>query len=129
MHAASRLLTVAAAGTLAAAPAVARSSAWRTITTERASGSRVIVVAAASTSRPRGLALRVSSRPRQRVRGQWLVTCRRGRRSRSRRGTFSDRTPLRRTLAMGYARPAHCRISASAQLSSRGRVALTLLRR
>ena len=101
----------------------------RVIASERASGSRVIVVAAASASRPAGLALRVSSRPRQRVHGQWLVTCRRSGRSRSKRGNFNGRTTLRRSLRMPFSKPRRCRISASAQLGSRGRIRLTLLRR
>ena len=104
-------------------------AAWRTIASERAAGSRAIVVAEARAARPAGLALRVTSRPRQRVRGQWLVTCRKSGRSRSTRGVFDGRTPLRRVLGMPFASPRRCRVSASAQLTSKGRIRLTLSRR
>ena len=124
------LLSAIAAGTMVGAPAAAGgASPLRVIASERASGSRVIVVAAASASRPAGLALRVGSRPPQRVRGQWLVTCQRAGRSRSTRGTFDGPTTLRRSLRMPYSRPRRCRVSASAQLTARGRIRLTLLRR
>lgn len=120
---------LAAAAVIATVADAGSAPALRVITSEAASGSRVVVVAAGSASRPGGLALRVGSRPRQRVRGQWLVTCRRSGRSRTTRGTFDGRTTLRRTLRMGYAKPRRCRVSASAQLTARGRIRLTLLRR
>jgi len=132
MRASCRFIAAAAvaAVTAVATPAVAQpASSLHVIAAERASGSRVIVVASGSVSRPAGLVLKVTSEPRQRVHGQWLVTCHRGGSSRSTRGTFSGSTTLRRTLRMPFSTPRRCRISASAQLSSRGRIRLALLRR
>ena len=128
-HPLAVLLTATAAvlgGGLAFAEAP---SPLRTIASEGARGSRAIVVAKATASRPAGLALRVSSRPRQRVRGQWLVTCRKSGRSRSARGNFDGSTTLRRTLELPLSSPRRCRVSASAQLTAKGRIRLTLLRR
>lgn len=129
-----RLLVLATAlGVLALAPTPggARLAAERgVIASEGAGGSRAIVVAEGTTRRPRRLRMRVSSRPLQRVSGQWLVTCRpRSGRRRSARGTFAGRTTLRRTLRIPVASPRRCRVSATAQLSSRGRIRITLLRR
>ena len=132
MRASCRFLAASAgaAATLVAMPVVAQpASSLHVIAAERATGNRVIVVAAGSASRPASLVLKVTSQPRQQVRGQWLVTCRRGGSSRSTRGTFSGRTVLRRTLRMPFSTPRRCRVSASAQLGSRGSIRLALLRR
>ena len=126
----SILMGVAFTGGLGGGLALAEaSSGLRTIASEGAGGSRAIVVAKATASRPAGLALRVSSRPRQRVRGQWLVTCRKSGRARSTRGNFDGPTTLRRTLELPFSSPRRCRVSASAQLTTKGRIRLTLLSR
>ena len=132
MRASHRLLvaTAAVTGTIIATPAIAqRATTLRVVAVERAAGDRVIVVAKGSASRPTSLVLKVTSQPQQRVRGQWLVSCHRGGPSRSTRGTFDGRTTLRRTLRMAFSAPRRCQVSASAQLTARGRIRLTLLRR
>ena len=101
----------------------------RVIASETARGLRVIVVASGSARRPRGLSMRVGSRPRQRVTGQWLVTCSKAGQRRTRRGEYGGRTTFRRSLPLPFARPRRCTVSASGQLSRRGRIRITLLAR
>ena len=115
--------TAIVAGLLAALTALAEPALAAVIIVDRAiaRGDYAVATAGGSVDRPRRLWVKVGARPNQRVDVSWVTVCSRGFGAGSRDGSFSGVTPLRRRIAMPYRRPDDCTVSASAQLSGRGR--------
>jgi hypothetical protein len=106
---------------------LATEAALRKIASKAASGDYAVALASGTARRPRRLYVRVSAEPSQEVDGAWSMVCSRGFGAGSKSGSFSARTPVRRTLRKPMNRPDDCTVSASAQLSRSGRVRVTLL--
>jgi hypothetical protein len=110
--------------TLMAEPAIAD-----IVVVDRATarGDYAVATASGTVDNPRRLWVKVKARPNQRVDVYWLTVCSKGYGAGSKDGDFSGLTPLRKRIGMPYRRPDSCTVSASAQLSGRGRKIIVII--
>jgi hypothetical protein len=121
-------LAVASAAILTTTPAWASSAAHsRQIGSCRAQGDFAICDASGSVNHPLSLVVHVTSSPDQHISGAWDVVCAKGTGAGGKSGSFSGKTPFKRTLKMPYARPDSCTVSAGAQLGTGGSVHVWLI--
>ena len=118
----------ASAAILATTPAWASSAAHtRQLGSCSARGDFAICDAGGSTNHPLSLVVHVTSGPDQHISGAWDVVCGKGNGAGGKSGSFSGRTPFKRTLKMPYARPDSCTVSADAQLGTGGSLRVWLI--
>lgn len=118
----------AAVAVLGIAPASASPAAHtRQLGSCRARGDFAICDASGSVNHPLSLVVHVSASPNQHISGAWDVVCGKGTGAGSKSGSFSGRTPFKRTLKMPYRRPDSCTVSADAQLGRGGWVHVWLI--
>jgi hypothetical protein len=99
-------LAAASATILATTPAWASSAAHsRQLGSCSARGDFAICDAGGSVNHPLSLVVHVTSAPDQHISGAWDVVCGKGNGAGGKSGSFSGRTPFKRTLKMPYARP------------------------
>lgn len=112
-----------------ASSAIGASKHGKRIAVERSSGDYAAASDSASVKRPRALYMRVIASPRQRVTGNWSVTCVRGGGSGSRSGKLSGVSPEVRRMRLPMRRPDYCGIGVLGQLKDSGRIRVEVYRR
>lgn len=92
-----------------------------------ASGDFAIAQAAGNIDNPGDLKVKVTSKPAQKVDVTWALVCAQGLGAGSKDGQFKATTPVTRALKKPSKDADSCTVSANAQLSTGGRVTVTLL--
>jgi hypothetical protein len=116
---------IVAALTAAAFPAAALAA--HQIGSKSGSGDYAIALASGTANHPHHLYVKITTRPAQRATGSWTMVCSKGLSAGSKSGDISGSGTFRRTLRMPNRRPDDCTVSASGQLSSGGKILVSLL--
>jgi hypothetical protein len=120
--------TEAAVENTASKSSASKGTKSHVIDRQRSSGDYAIAQASGSVDKPGTIRLRVSASPSQLVDATWMVVCSKGLGSSgSKDGQFKGTAPLSKTLKLPMSNPDDCTVSANAQLSRGGKVAVTLV--
>ena len=124
----SRLLL--AAGAALAFPALALGSSWHIIAQGKASGRFTVAAASGTAIRPTAIQLKVRASPNIRTVAGYSIQCRKGRTTKKKGiGKAIGRTPITKAVTLPIAHPDLCIVVASATLTAKTKLTVTILAR
>lgn len=102
---------------------------YKQIGRESSSGDFATVIASGTAKSPRAIYVAVKTSPRQKADMNWTVVCSKGMGAGSKSGDYSTSSSAKRKIRLPMSNPSSCTVSAGGQLSSGGKITVTLYKR